>query len=40
MYMYTCSIIIIKYILSHRYREILQVGYSVATSPKHAVSNE
>ena len=32
-----------KYILSHRYREILRVGYSVATSPKdewHAVSNE
>ena len=32
-----------KYILSHKYREILRVGYSVATSPKdewHAVSNE
>ena len=33
----------LKYILSHRYLEILQVGYSVAMSPKdewHAVSNE
>ena len=30
IYVHTCNI----YILSHKYWEILRVGYSVATSPK------
>ena len=47
MYVYThvcvsmfqeIHVLIRTYILSHRYREILRVGYSVATSPTSNIS--